>query len=252
MKRLLIFAALLSLAGVANAARGLVIIPRAPTESVGGGGGVLEVESVGTNHISSGVVTTASMTYTTTADTDMIVLGIAWRRNSGQGVSSINWTVAGGSAEPLSQITDTTSPSAQKRTQLYFLRNPGVGTGNINVTMTEAVPGLGFAAANISGTNSDPINGDAQAASVTTSSATATTTVGDILITVMTKQDPSTSEPTLNTSGAVLQKDFDYSSGGNGGHFKFTTQVADATSETINYSWTTAANHAHSHGVITP
>ncbi len=246
MKRLFILAALAFSPLTASA---WVIQHAQP--SGGGGGGSPAIETIGTT-ISSSVVTSSSMVFTCGGSTDMLLVGISLRRGAGQDPTHVTWS--DGSTTYNMTLSTRTSSSHQFRNYWYYLSNPASGTGNIVVTYSAATTGVGVVSASITGTTSTaPVNPYIHTTqSVTTSSATATTSTGDIFLSLMIKQDSTTSEPTLNTADATLHKDLDYSSGGNGGHLKFASVVADASSETINYSWTTAANHAHAGIVIIP
>lgn len=223
----------------AGSAGATVVVRRAAA------GGALAVETVG-GTISSGTLTTTNLSFTTTADTDVLLVYVAFRRNASQTVSAITYN-------GFDLVLSTQNPNQQMRTQIWYTTATAAlsaGTHNISITMSASVPGFGMSAISLKNSaNPTPVDKFQNTTqSVTTSSATFNSiSVGDISTSLLCKQDASTSEPTLNTSGAVLQVDFDFNSGGagNGGHFKVATRVATTTSDTLNFSWSSAANHGH-------
>lgn len=225
------------LAVIASWAESTVLIRR-----IAAGGLPLAVENL-SNAISSGTVTSATTTITTTADTTLVVLVIAYRRNSSQSVTAV--TLNG-----VDMTLSTQTSSAPKRIRIEYYENPGAGTFDMAVTMSASVPGFAMRALSFTGATVAPFNDQATVGSVTTSTLTFTTQSGDLVITGLTKQDPATSEPNMNSPDTTIWHDADYSSSGNGGHFKIAVSSATGTSKDVNYSWTSAANHAFAGAVL--
>jgi hypothetical protein len=227
----------------ASASPGVFIQPKRPPAATAASG-TFDLESKSANNISSGSVTSASMSFTCTANTKLLLVGIGYRRNGGQNPTI---TYAG------SNLTQLDFAGGSMAAGLYFLRNPTSGSNNVVVTMSASVPGLAVAALSFTGVTTDPDSSAAgTAGSVTTSTQTRNTSSGDFLVGVLVKQDPTTSNPTKNTAGDTLQHDFTFSSLGNGGYFKMTTSTATGATTDTNFSWTTAANRAHAAGVVNP
>lgn len=247
MRRALTFLALLVLAAPAFAENTALVIRRSTVGGSGGGGGGIPfaLESIGPG-ISSGTVTSSSMSFTTTSSTTLLALGVVYRDNTGQGINSCTWNGS-------EFFTWLNGDHGQMSASTLFLRNPSAGTHNIVCTLTATTAGFAMNAAAYTGVHNDPIMESAgNAGSVTTSTVTQTTTSGQLLMSVLVKQDPSTSTPVLNTAGAFKVFSSTFSSSGSGGFFDITTTTATTPSTSLNYSWTSAANHAHTMMVIAP
>jgi hypothetical protein len=216
----------------------------APPVAAGGGGATLSVENF-SGGVSSAAVTSATETITTTANTTLVVTVIAYRRNSGQ---SVNATTLNGVDMP----TSTQTAADVMRVRVVYSTSPGVGTWNVCTTMSASVPGFAMRTMTFTGTTTNPLNELQTTGSVTTSTLTFTTNTGDLVLTGMTKQDSSTSEPALNATNTTLWYDTDFNSAGagNGGHFKIAISSSTGSTKAVNYSWTTAANHAFAGCVI--
>jgi hypothetical protein len=138
------------------------------------------------------------------------------------------------------------------RVRSEYITNPGAGTFNIAVTMSASVPGFSMRALSFTGSTGVPQDPLSTIGSVTTSTLTFTTGEGNLVLTGIAKQDPSTSEPSLNSPNSTLWYDTDFGSTGNGAHFKIAVSLATSLVFTtaVNYSWTSAANHAFAGTVI--
>jgi hypothetical protein len=209
------------------------------SNAAGGGGAVssFAVENL-SNGISSGTVTSATTTITTTANTTLVVLVSAWRRSGSQSATA---TTFGGT----SMTTSTQTVSDQMRIRISYILSPGAGTFPIALTLSASTPGFAMRAISFTGSTVAPLNELQNTGSVTTSTLTFVSQSGDLILTGMTKQDASTSEPVLNTANSTIWYDTDFNSGGgsNGGHFKIAITSATGVSTPVNYSWPTAANH---------
>jgi hypothetical protein len=175
---------------------------------------------------------------------DMLFIAVNWVGTSSQTISSVTYN---GSSTGITQIGTPIDPGTGRALARYRLLAPS-GTADVVITFSASVPNAQGTAMVLSGVNQSSPIGTSQTASAVggspTTTAAATSAVGDLCVDCLMVQGNATSVATVN--GDQTQR-----SALDGGSILIhrTSTEAGAASVTMGWTWTGAAAWAHA---VTP